>query len=241
MSLQEIAEHIDQMTVSLDDTFRFRCSQCGKCCIHREDILLSPYDLYKIAGELQLNPIEVCKRYCEPYIGSNSRLPIVRLMPQGAVQRCPFLKNQKCSIHKAKPAVCAMFPLGRYIKVDADNYSKEGMANCQTQYLLQPIECGDSSETHTVRSWLSDFDISSEDETFIRWHQMIAQVGNILKKAEKMVGEETMCMVWDTVFALLYLNYTTDKPFMPQFEQNASHTLELLSIFEQPEGEKQHA
>lgn len=50
-----------------------------------------------------------------------------------------------------------------------------------------------------------------------------------------------MCMVWDTVFALLYLNYTTGKPFMPQFEQNASHTLELLSIFERPEGVKQHA
>lgn len=117
MSLQEIADHIDQMTVSLNDTFQFHCTQCGKCCIHREDILLSPYDLYKIARELQLEPIEVCKRYCESYIGNHSRMPIVRLMPQGAVQRCPFLKNQKCSIHKAKPAVCAMFPVGRYISV----------------------------------------------------------------------------------------------------------------------------
>ena len=50
-----------------------------------------------------------------------------------------------------------------------------------------------------------------------------------------------MCMVWDTVFSLLYLNYLADKPFMPQFEQNASHTLELLSIFERTEGVEQHA
>lgn len=241
MSLQEIADHIDQMTVSLDDTFQFHCTQCGKCCIHREDILLSPYDLYKIARELRMEPIEVCKRYCETYIGNHSRMPIVRLMPQGAVQRCPFLKNQKCSIHKAKPAVCAMFPVGRYISVSADNYGKEGMANCQTQYLLQPIKCGDKSDTHTIRSWLAGFDISAEDESFVRWHQTIAQVGTILTEAEKTVGEKTMCIVWDAVFTLLYLNYTVDQPFMPQFEQNASHTLEMLSIFELLEGVQEHA
>lgn len=241
MSMQEIAENIDRMTVTLDDTFQFHCTQCGKCCIYRDDILLSAFDLYKIARELGMTTVEVYKHYCESYIGSNSHVPVVRLLPKGNVHRCPFLKNQKCSIHKAKPSVCALFPLGRYIKVAPDSYNKNGMANCQTQYLLQPIDCGDKSETHTVRSWLSDFDIATEDEAFTLWHQTIAEVGNILKMAEEMVGRNTMMKVWNTVFALLYLNYTTEKPFLPQFEQNAANTLELLSIFKRRKGADEYA
>ena len=32
--------------VSSDDTFRFHCTQCGKCCTERDDILLTPRDLF---------------------------------------------------------------------------------------------------------------------------------------------------------------------------------------------------
>ena len=32
-------------------TFRFHCTQCGDCCRNREDILLTPYDLFRIAGQ----------------------------------------------------------------------------------------------------------------------------------------------------------------------------------------------
>ena len=38
-------EEIKSMTVGLDDTFKFHCDQCGKCCTHREDIILSPMDI----------------------------------------------------------------------------------------------------------------------------------------------------------------------------------------------------
>lgn len=241
MSLEEIAANLSSITVGLDDTFKFHCTQCGKCCTNREDILLPPRDLYKIAKELGLEPAEVFRRYCETYIGSNSHIPIVRLKPLGHIMRCPFLKNLKCSIHKAKPGVCAMFPVGRYIAVDPDDYKKKGMENCKTQYLLQPITCGDKSETHTIREWLGDFDIATEDSAFIRWHQTVAKVGTILEKAEKMVSEKTMCMVWDAVFKLLYLNYKTDQEFLPQFEKNAAATLDVLDIFEPQEGADKNA
>lgn len=241
MSLQDIAANLSSMTVGLDDTFQFHCTQCGKCCTNREDILLPPRDLYKIAKELGLEPAEVFLCYCETYIGSNSHIPIVRLKPLGHVKRCPFLKNRKCAVHNAKPGVCAMFPVGRYISVDPKDYRKNGVKNCQTQYLLQPISCGDKSETHTIREWLGDFDIALEDQAFVRWNQIIARVGTILGKAEKMVSKKIMCMAWDAVFKLLYLNYRTDQEFLPQFEKNVEATLELLSIFEPQKGAAENA
>lgn len=116
--LQEIFDNFERMKIGVDDSFKFHCTQCGKCCIHREDILLNPKDVYNISKELGMTPDEMCKQYCEVYIGPDSRVPIVRILPRGSVQRCPLLKDRKCSVHDVKPTVCAMFPIGRSLIVD---------------------------------------------------------------------------------------------------------------------------
>lgn len=54
--LQHIAENFDSMKRDMNDTFRFHCTQCGKCCINREDILMSPQDVFKAAQALQMTP-----------------------------------------------------------------------------------------------------------------------------------------------------------------------------------------
>lgn len=47
-SIKELKEQLGYEEIGLDDTFTFHCTQCGKCCIHREDILLSPKDLLRV-------------------------------------------------------------------------------------------------------------------------------------------------------------------------------------------------
>ena len=105
--LREIVEQYDRYKIGLDDSFRFHCTMCGKCCVNREDILLTPKDLFNIAKELGLTPVEVLEQYCETYIGDTSRIPLIRLKPRGEIKRCPLLKDHKCSVHKCKPVVCA--------------------------------------------------------------------------------------------------------------------------------------
>ena len=39
-----------------DAQFRFACAGCGNCCRGREDIVLSGYDLWRIAARLRLPP-----------------------------------------------------------------------------------------------------------------------------------------------------------------------------------------
>ena len=39
--LKYIAENLDSLKIGLDETFKFNCTMCGKCCIDREDILLN--------------------------------------------------------------------------------------------------------------------------------------------------------------------------------------------------------
>ena len=144
--IKEIVESFDQIKIGLDDPFKFHCTMCGKCCINREDILLTPRDIYNMSKELGMRPGDFFHAYCEYYIGSNSRMPIVRLKPRGSVQRCPLLKDRKCSVHKAKPVVCAMFPIGRGIRTEGD-VEKNPLSECEIEYIFNDPGCGDNSET----------------------------------------------------------------------------------------------
>ena len=120
--LKEIVDNYDSWKISLDGSFRFHCTECGKCCINREDILLTPRDLCNASKAMNMLPPAFVNAYCECYIGQDSRIPIVRLKPIGSIKRCPLLKDRKCSIHQAKPAVCAMFPVGRAVTIDKDTF-----------------------------------------------------------------------------------------------------------------------
>lgn len=234
--LQEIMEHYDEMLIGVDDTFQFGCDQCGKCCINREDILLNPKDIFNIARELSLTPEEVVEKYCETYLGDTSRIPIVRLKPRGSIKRCPLLKDRKCSVHKAKPVVCAMFPLGRCIRIESDKYKPENLENIEIQYIINPIDCGDRSETHTVREWLGAFGIPLQDASFISWQKTISAVGAKIHELEPTYPERCMDMVWSFIYSVLYLNYDMTKDYDEQFQENSEKLIDTLNMLPPYEG-----
>lgn len=222
--LKKIADNFEKMQIGLDDTFRFRCTMCGKCCRNRDDILLNPLDLYRLAKGLGIEPKEVVERYCNTYIGDSSRFPIVRLNSVGVDKRCPFLKGNRCSVHHGKPTVCALFPLGRCVKYEPDNKTLSD----KTEYILQPITCGDKKESHTVREWLEKSNIPVEDEFFGAWHGVLSELSMAIRAMEKVLKEKELMMVWNVIFTGVYLKYDTEQEFRPQFEANAKSVKELV-------------
>lgn len=228
--LKNIAENFDDYKIGLDDTFEFSCRQCGKCCIYREDILLNPRDIFRLCRELNLETKEFVKEYCDTYVGESSRLPIVRLQPQGTVRRCRFLKNRKCSVHKAKPTVCATFPIGRCIIWDKNELQSEDVDKAEIQYIHNKADCGGEKETHTVRQWLQAFDIPVHDPFFIKWNRQLFITGEIVNRAEKKLNKESLEMMWNAIYFMLYLNYDVSKDFMIQFDENVKHLMELLEL-----------
>ena len=233
--LKDIVDNLESMIIGLDEPFKFHCDMCGKCCIHREDILLSPKDIYNMAKELKLSAEDLFKQYCEVYVGQDSRVPVVRLKPRGSVSRCPLLKNRKCMVHKSKPTVCAMYPLGRCIVAANPKEGLKDISQGKFQYIFSDPGCGDASETHTAREYLESFGIPVEDNFFLKWQQAVLDMGNFFRKIEKTVGNETMELVWRAAFIGLYLHYETEKDFMPQFDSNVKNFFDMLhSVF--PEG-----
>ena len=51
-----------------DEAFSFACAGCGGCCRGREDIVLSGFDLWRIAGRLRLPPQTVARAFCRASI-----------------------------------------------------------------------------------------------------------------------------------------------------------------------------
>ncbi len=233
--LKDIVDNLESMIIGLDEAFKFHCDMCGKCCIHRKDILLSPKDIYNMAKELGIKAEELFEQYCEVYVGQDSRVPIVRLKPRGSVKRCPLLKNRKCMVHKAKPTVCAMFPIGRCLMATNPKEGLKDISQGKFQYIFSDPGYGDASETHIVREYLESFGIPVEDDFFLKWQQAVLDMGNFFRKIEKTVSHETMELVWRAAFIGLYLHYETEKDFMPQFEDNVKNFFDMLdSVF--PEG-----
>ena len=40
--MERIRQDFENNQLGVDEPFDFRCTLCGKCCIHREDIFLTP-------------------------------------------------------------------------------------------------------------------------------------------------------------------------------------------------------
>ena len=224
--MKNILNDFEKNQLDPDEPFRFHCTMCGKCCINREDLLLNPRDMYNLAKELGMTPHEVMNTYCETYIGSDSRLPMMRLKPRGEIKRCPLLKDRKCSVHNSKPTVCALFPIGRGIAGEKGNI--HSLTVKDIRYFFSEPGCGDDSETHTVREWLGEFGLSPEDEFFIKWQKCLFELSMCFCRLEKKLGAD-MGPIWSLTGSILYLMYDMEKPFEPQFSAHLGELHKLIS------------
>lgn len=87
------------------------CNHCGRCCINRGDISLTPLDVFNISQYLHMTTKDFIFKYCE--IGEQFDVVI---RAQGAFKRCVFLKigskgNNLCEIYKVRPMPCYLYPL----------------------------------------------------------------------------------------------------------------------------------
>lgn len=76
--------------LAMEEPFPFVCVGCGDCCRQRRDLVLSGYDLYRIARRLRLSPRIVAHAFCKSYVASQSCLPALRLTPDPKTGNCRF-------------------------------------------------------------------------------------------------------------------------------------------------------
>lgn len=218
---KHVMEGIENRQLKLEDTLPFSCTRCGGCCVHQEELLLNPLDLFRMAVELGITVEQWLNQYGECYIGGDSRMPILRIRPQGETRQCPLLKNNKCSVHKAKPSVCGLYPLGRSVRYELDEQGKPNMEKSEVIYFHSGCFCGSQNGHQTVREWLEEFHLLESESFFLQWSHVVMETSQFLRRLEKVfTNQDTMNMAWSMVFGLLYARYDTGEAFQPQFERN---------------------
>ena len=117
------------------------------------------------------------------------------------------------------------------------SYNHDGVSGGEIQYFISPFNCGDKSESHTVREWLTGFNLPVEDRYFLSWHAFISEVCLFIRKIEGKVSDKLLDTIWTTIYQLIYLCYDTGEDFMTQFERNKTALLEIIQKSEKELGD----
>lgn len=244
--------------IKLDDTFKFKCQQCGQCCMHRHDIILNPFDVYNGAKYLGITTDEFVSKYLDVELGADSKIPMLLLKSDERTGFCPFLKFDvkgggkfKCSIHAAKPGACANHPIGVITshKMDSEDDSDD---NIEELSFIKVEQCDNSKSDNDVlvRDWVKSYTdnieeirVAHEIQTYMTKFFMPSELFKLCsfiirtKKASKLEDAKDIfgmfLMAMETVvhstIGYGYIEYDTNKPFLEQARKNKE---ELKGLYE---------
>lgn len=201
------------------DTFQFGCSMCGDCCRKRDEaIMLTGPDLFHIAQALNLSPAEAALECAEWRLGDTSHLPVLYLRER-LDGSCRLLRNGRCIVHKNKPAVCALFPLGRFLDPATNKF----------HYFLNDYcrkgQNDPEGKLWTLGEWLSEFNPRNSEEEMRAWNRLMSGLAQIMSGIKK---EDVKGYLLDIIFGVCYFKYDTDIPYVPQAEAHIEVMKEML-------------
>lgn len=200
-----------------EDTFHFECKMCGGCCRNREEpILITGADIYRIAKALGMTMMDVVAKKTEGYIGDVSHLPVL-VLKERLDGSCSLLRKGRCMVHQDKPAVCALFPLGRFSDLRDGSF----------HYFANPRSCQTGKtdgRVWTLQEWLDEFHICESEKLTGAWNRLVSGLTMVTVKMNK---EKINGPLLNALLAALYLDYDTSISYIEQVE---SH-MERLKVF----------
>ncbi|AGA33433.1 protein of unknown function UPF0153 [Thioalkalivibrio nitratireducens DSM 14787] len=97
--------------LSRTSAFSYECKACNRCCRDKK-IQLNPYELARLAFALELPVVELIERFTMDGVHLQQR-------PKGT---CVFLGPRGCSVHRHRPLVCRLYPLGRIVNPEGERF-----------------------------------------------------------------------------------------------------------------------
>lgn len=103
--------------------FSYACGRCSRCC-RDKGISLNPYEALRLARNRGLSTTELIARHTER-AGT-----LLRRRDDGA---CVFLGAAGCEVHRDRPLVCRIYPLGRHVSGEDEETFSELEPHPQTE------------------------------------------------------------------------------------------------------------
>ena len=243
--IKQVTKDDDAQIIGLNDTFKFECKQCGKCCMHRNDIIVNPFDVYNGAKYLGITTEEFVTNYLDVNLGAHSKMPMLLLKSDENTGYCPFLKFDvksggkfKCSINPAKPGACANHPIGvitarkkdsndntdfTFIKVGQCDNSKSDNDVLVKDWVQSYLDHEEEIHiAHEIQTYVADFFLPRD---FFNLCQFVIDNFETCEAKEEL--RKTMGIVMANTIGHGYLDYDINKPFLEQAKRNK----ETLKVF----------
>lgn len=196
----------------------FECQRCGDCCRNRfaAPIILTGYDMYKLAGALGMrSTMKLIETRIVSVIPNSYGLPIcvLSVTPEGS---CCLLDGNDCAVHDVKPAVCALYPLGRVYDEEEGRYTYvQPQDNC----------CVGSSKGCTMAAlqWLEG--AKEKERLYAACEQAYAEVA---KAFLEITSDHYLERAFYRTTWALFGGFNPKKDFLPQLEENLCGLRPLL-------------
>ncbi len=215
----DLKEISDGKLYGLNDMVKADCGDCKGCfaCCQGmgQSVILDPLDCFRLTENLSCTIETLLADKLELNVVDGIVLPNLRMSGEG--ERCGFLnKEGRCTIHRFRPGICRLFPLGRV-------YEEQGF-----QYFLQTHECRMETRTKVkVRKWIDTSDIKQYEKFILDWHSFLKNLEQQLEQEKDSAFSNKVSMYVLKNFYLTPYKYGQD--FYSQFEKRLVDASSILS------------
>jgi len=158
--------------LELGSKIRFNCYKGISCfneCCKRADVILTPYDVIRLKGRMEMGSTDFLREYTYPYQMEADGVPGIKLRTddEGA---CRFLGEEGCTVYEDRPTACRYYPLGHLAMKPTDKKTEE------THYfLIREENCKGHDEDRelTVGEYLQEQGVADYDEMNKEWLQIL--------------------------------------------------------------------
>ena len=144
--------------------FSYTCGNCSRCC-YDKIIHLNPYEVARLARNRQMGTTE----FLNHYTAENGTA--LRQKQDGA---CIFLTSQGCGVHPDRPLVCRLYPLGRRVTSEGEEWFEEMAPH--------PNTAGEYGTRGTVDSFLLRQDAQPFVEAVDRYVELAGRMFPVLRQ-----------------------------------------------------------
>lgn len=206
--------------VKQNEWFKFKCCGCGSCCKHVKDsVPIESLDAYRMAKYLQcqdqsIHTIdEVLYKYAVPAPLDKCGYFVYMLKTTEKDDACVFLKDNRCTIHAAKPRACRTYPLCAQPTGEGFQY-----------YLCTEQDTHSHGKSVKVKNFVNQY-FTQEDQTFVHLDFFNAvPIADLLRQIPEYKKEAAIMFF----LRYKYSDYALDKPFQEQYEANIHSLLDAL-------------
>lgn len=104
----------DKRQLGDGDEFTFACHAglpCFSTCCADVNIILTPYDVLRLARRLEMDTKEFLDQHTLIPITKDLHLPVVLLKMGSEDKKCPFVGEEGCTVYESRPWACRMYPV----------------------------------------------------------------------------------------------------------------------------------